>query len=285
MSRFLKLFLIVALFFGVERLCHRATDGFAMVNVYAPPGNNDRWKTDEPLPEGLCDQPFHYLNSGSQSYVFVSEDGKTVLKLFKFQHMRTPPILDFLPSKGKLGEKRTKKRKVLERTLDSLTLAYTEMKEETGLLYLHLAKTDHLNKQLTFTDKIGRTHTVDLDSVEFLLQKRGTLAYHAIDQWMADGDQKKAEEAIHHLLTLAKGRCLKGIFDKDPDFSTNFGFIEAEPFQMDFGRLSHSEQEKNPQVYGPELIRITRDFEGWIAENHPDLLTSFKKDLDEIISR
>lgn len=284
MRRFLKLFLIIILFFGIERLCHRATDGFALVNVYAPPGNNDKWKSNEPLPKGLCDQTFHYLNSGSQSYVFVSEDGKTILKLFKFQHMRTPPILDFLPSVGKLGEKRAKKRKVLERTLDSLTLAYTHMKEETGLLYLHLAKTNHLNKQITFTDKIGRTHTLDLDEVEFLLQKRGKLAYAAIDEWMANGEKETAERAIGHLLTLAKMRCLKGIFDKDPDFSTNFGFIEKTPFQLDFGRLSLSENEKNPLIYGPEMIRITRDFEGWIAENHPDLLESFKKELNEIIS-
>jgi|JI10StandDraft_1071094.scaffolds.fasta_scaffold20551_4 hypothetical protein len=284
MKRFLKLFLIIALLFGMERLCHHATDGFALVNVYAPVGNNDRWKTTEPLPEGLCDKPFHYLNSGSQSYVFVSEDGKTVLKLFKFQHMRTPPILNFLPSKGKLGKKRVKKRKVLENTLDSLTLAYTHLKEETGLLYLHLAKTNHLHKKITFTDKIGRTYTLDLDGIEFLLQKRGTLAYDAINEWMANGAKTEAERGIQALLKLVKERCQKGIFDKDPDFKTNFGFIEETPFQMDFGRLSLSEEEKDPHVYGPEMIRITRPFETWIAENHPDLLDSFKKELHEIVS-
>lgn len=284
MKRFLKLFLVMALIFGIERLCHRATDGFAMVNIYPPPGEYDRWKTDEPLPEKICDQPFHYLNAGSQSYVFVSDDGKTVLKLFKFQHMRTPPMLDILPSKGKLGEKRTKKRKILERTLDSLTLAYHEMKEETGLLYLHLAKTTHLKKKITLTDKIGRTHLLDLDGVAFLLQKRGTLVYDAIDQWMANGEEEMAKQGVRDLLTLAKRRCLKGIFDKDPDFSTNFGFIGTHPFQLDFGRLSYDEQEKSPNVYGPEMIRITREFEGWIAENHPDLLDSFKKELNELIS-
>lgn len=279
MRRFLKLFLILGLFFGVERLCHRATDGFAMVNIYAPPGNNEKWKTDEPLPEGLCDQPFHYLSSGSQSYVFVSEDGKTALKLFKFQHMRTPPILDFLPSKGKLGEKRAKKRKILERTLNSLTLGYKEMKEETALLYLHLAKTNHLKQTITLTDKIGRTHTLDLDGAPFLLQKRGTLVYEAINAWMANGNKETAEKGLRALFTLAKERCQKGIFDKDPDFSTNFGFIGDKPFQLDFGRLSYAEKEKDPEVYGPELIRITRAFETWIAENHPDLLDSFKKEL------
>lgn len=279
MRRFLKLFLILGGFFGIERLCHRATDGFALINVYAPPGDHERWKTEAPLPEGLCDQPFHYLNSGSQSYVFISEDGKTVLKLFKFQHMRTPPMLNFFPSKGKLGKKRAKKRKVLEQTLDSLTLAYKEMRKETALLYLHLAKTNHLKQTITLIDKIGRTHTLDLDSVEFLLQKRGTLAYDAINEWMAKGKKETAEKGLHALFTLAKERCKKGIFDKDPDFSTNFGFIGEKPFQIDFGRLSYSEKEKNPEVYGLELIRITRAFETWIAENHPDLLDSFKKEL------
>ncbi|QVL56814.1 MAG: hypothetical protein KFB93_05365 [Simkaniaceae bacterium] len=284
MKRLVKIFLFALLIFGVERLCHRATDGFALVNVYAPPGDNGKWKTaDSPNPQ-LLKQTYHYLDCGSQSYVFVSEDGKTVFKLFKFQHMRTPPWLDFLPSKGKLGDKRAKKREILEKTFNSYALAYDQLKEETGLLFIHLSKTEHIKQKLTLTDKIGRHHTLDLDSVEFILQKRGTLAYEAITTWMEEGAKEKAEKGIRNLLTLAISRCHAGIFDKDPDFSTNFGFIDETPFQMDFGRLSPSEEEKDPQIYRPEMIRITRDFEGWIAENHPDLLNSFRKELDEIIS-
>lgn len=284
MKRLVKIFLFALLIFGVERFCHRATDGFALVNVYAPPGDNRKWKTtDSPNPQ-LLKQTYHYLDCGSQSYVFVSEDEKTVFKLFKFQHMRTPPWLDFLPSKGKLGDKRAKKREILEKTFNSYALAYDQLKEETGLLFIHLSKTEHIKQKLTLTDKIGRHHTLDLDSVEFILQKRGILAYDAITTWMEEGAKEKAEKGIRNLLTLAINRCHAGIFDKDPDFSTNFGFIDETPFQMDFGRLSPSEEEKDPQIYRPEMIRITRDFEGWIAENHPDLLNSFRKELDEIIS-
>lgn len=284
MKRLVKIFLFALLFFGVERLCHRATDGFALVNVYAPPGNNEKWRRIE-TPEGdLFSQTYHYLDCGSQSYVFVSEDGETIFKLFKFQHMRTPPWLDFLPSKGKLGEKREKKRALLEKTFNSYSLAYDQLKEETGLLFIHLAKTQHLKQKLTITDKIGRHHTLNLDDVEFILQKRGTLAYTAIAAWMKEGAKEKAESGIRALLNLAAYRCHIGIFDKDPDFKTNFGFIGETPFQMDFGRLSLSEEEKDPKIYGPEMMRITRDFESWIAENHPDLLDSFKKELNEIIS-
>ncbi|MCB1115493.1 MAG: hypothetical protein KDK71_03390 [Chlamydiia bacterium] len=279
MKRLLKLFLILFAFIALERLCHKATDGFAMVNVFAPPGNNDAWKIDDPFPENLCAQTFYYLNSGSQSYVFVSEDGTTVLKLFKFQHMRTPPFLNPLPSVGKLKMKREKKRKVLEKTFQSLFIAYSHMKEETGLLYLHLTKTAHLQRTVTLKDKIGRTHTLDLDAVEFLLQKRGTLAYSAIDQWMEKGEEETAKKALRSLLHLAKERAAKGIFDKDPDFQTNFGFVGESPIQLDFGRLSFAEEEKDPKVYGPEMIRITRAFELWIQTHHPSLHATFQEEL------
>ena len=116
MKRLVKIFLFAILFFGVERLCHKATDGFAIVNIYAPPGDNSkRHRAEMPDPK-LLTQTYRYLNCGSQSYIFVSEDGKTILKFFKFQHMRIPPWLDFLPSKGKFGKNRLKKRKILEET-------------------------------------------------------------------------------------------------------------------------------------------------------------------------
>jgi len=284
MKRLVKIFLFALLIFGVERLCHKATDGFAMANIYAPPGDNGKWHRTEMPDPALLTQTYHYLSCGSQSYVFVSQDGKTILKLFKFQHMRTLPWLDFLPSKGSLGEKRRKKRTILEKTFNSYTLAYDQLKKETALLYIHLAKTDHLKKTLTIIDKIGKRHTLDLDQVEFILQKRGTLAYETLTSWMKKGETQKGEEGIRNLLRLAIRRCQSGIFDKDPDFSTNFGFIEEIPFQIDFGRLTPSENETDPKIYAPEMIRITRDFERWIAENHPDLLDSFRKELDEITS-
>ncbi len=282
MKQLLKVFLFVALLFGTERFCHWATDGFAMVNVYAPPGDNARWHTEESPDPSLLEQTYYYFNSGSQSYVFLSEDGKTILKLFKFQHMRTPPWLNFLPSVGKLGEKRAKKRAILEQTFDSYALAYEKLRKETGLHYIHLAKTSHLGAKLIIVDKIGKHHTLDLDEVEFVLQKRGELVYSAINSWMENGENKRAEKGLRALLQLAAKRCHLGLFDKDPDFETNFGFIGDAPFQIDFGRLSLASEEKAHEVYAPEMIRITRTFERWIENHHPTLLTPFKEELDAI---
>lgn len=284
MKRLFILILLAGGFFGVERLCHIATDGFAMVNVYSPKGDYQKWHRDCIFPDELLGQTFTYFDSGSQSYVFVSEDGSTVLKLFKFQHMRTPPVLDFLPDLGPLGRKREKKRRVIEQTFNSLCLAYDQMREETGLLALHLSETTSLHQTLTIVDKIGKRHEIDLDRIPFLIQKKGQLAYNAIDTWMEKGETETAEQALRSLLRLAVSRCHKGIFDKDPDFETNFGFIGKRPFQIDFGRLSVAKQEKEANVYGPEMIRITRAMEEWLAKNHPILLHAFHEELNEITS-
>ena len=282
LKRLFTAVILLVSFFCVERFCHHHTDGFAMVNVYAPEGDNAKWHREGSLPEGIENQTFTYFNSGSQSYVFVSEDGQLVLKLFKFQHMRAPPILDFIKGFAPLDEKRAKKRNVLEKTFNSLCIGYDKLKEETGLVFLHLAKTDHLHKKIVIIDKIGKKHLLDLDRVEFLIQKKGTLAYNALNEWMEKGQVQQAKEAVASLLNLSIHRCKMGIFDKDPDFSTNFGFIDTVPFQMDFGRLSLSEEEKGIETYAPEMIRITRELEKWIRENHPELFETFQRMLDEI---
>lgn len=275
----LKIFLIVSAFFWVERFCHKATDGFAMVNVYPPQGNHQMWERIEPLDPQLISSPYRYFSSGSQSYVFISEDNQTVLKLFKFQHMRIPPWLEYLPSFPYLEAKREKKRQVLEKTFSSISLAYDFFREETALLYIHLAPTDHLHTQVTLIDKIGKKHVIHLDQIPFLIQRKGTLAYQAIDEWMEKGEIEKAKQGIKNLLHLALQRCQQGIFDKDPDFSTNFGFIGSAPFQIDFGRFVADETEKDPTIYQPEMIRITRHFHHYLEKNHPDLLHCFEEEL------
>ncbi len=289
----IKISLILLGLFVTERLCHRATDGFSCMNIQPPKGEYLKWEqaiSEEEKSHIKCTlaQPFYYLNCGSQSYVFLGEDGKTVLKFFKFQHMRIPPWIEPLPLPKGLNKvrqvKMAKKRAVLAKTFDSFQIAYEKMKRETGLLFLHLCPKKNLNLSVTIYDKIGKPHKLCLDGIPFLLQERAGLAYDSIDHWMANEEIEKAKAGINHLLKLSVKRCELGIFDKDPDFSTNFGFINDEAIQIDFGRLSLNENEKLKSIYGPEMVRITRDLELWIKTHHPVLLNAFYETLEEITS-
>ncbi|MDX8430588.1 MAG: hypothetical protein SNF33_02110 [Candidatus Algichlamydia australiensis] len=259
------------LFWGVERFAHAKTDGFALVNITSPLRSNSKWEVENPAGwEEILKQEFSYLSCGAQCYVFASADGKYVLKFFKHQHMRIPPLLEKIPLPSQLDAYRSKKiekkRALQEATFSSMKIAYDNLKEETALIALHLNKTDDLLSPITLKDKIGILHRIDPNQFEFVLQKRGKLAYEEIEKFMAQDEKYKAEKLLRDALLLTQKRIAKGIFDKDPDFKTNFGIVEGKLVQIDIGRFS-----KNRVDDPEELYRITRPLAAQFPQLFPPI--------------
>ena len=284
-----KLLLTLLACIMVKQFCYKKTDGFALYKVLSTLPYNPAWEVTAQHTHGLDDalsQPFHYLAKGAQSYVFQSEDGKYVIKFFRLYHLR-PPVwltaLNFpLPLQTyKLG-KMIEKWDELDKDFQSYRIAYEEMKEETGLLYLHLNKTSHLKKTLTLYDKIGVVYHLDLDRMEFLVQKRADLVYPAIDALAKREGAEAAKEAITSLVNLLVSRSEKGIFDKDPDLNTNFGFIGTTPVQIDIGRFRRQTAARDPEEKRNEIIRITDNFRQWLDANHPSLSEHLLGEIQKI---
>ncbi|NGX26325.1 MAG: hypothetical protein K940chlam6_00241 [Chlamydiae bacterium] len=91
-------------FIAVERFCHKQTQGFQLQKIQADLPHNSDWETLLPGDhtsqrlQTILSQPYSFLNSGGESYAFVSKDGKYVLKFFKLHHMRPKSFADkFLP--------------------------------------------------------------------------------------------------------------------------------------------------------------------------------------------
>ncbi len=280
--------LATLLLMGTERLCHRATDGFAIVNITAPKSDYSKWNiaiSDSKKREitSLLNQKFHYFDYGSQCYVFLGEDQKTILKFFKFQHMRTPPILNYTPLPKSLAnrllEKKEKKARILGKTFDSIHIAYNLMQKDTGLIYTQLGNLKPIQTKVTIVDKIGVSHEIDLNKTEFILQKRAVAAYNHIETLIDHGNKDLVQDAIYQLFTLNIQRCKSGIGDIDPDFATNFAFIDGKAALIDTGRLYLDDSRKDSREYQNELIRITRDFKTWIFENHPTYQNCFENAL------
>ncbi len=254
---FSKLLLVLGIFLAVNRFCYVKTDGFALYKIVSPFAFNPHWEVPSQSTDGLqeiFDQPFHYLARGAQSYVFLSEDGRTVIKFFRLYHLRPPLWMTALTlpltlQPFRMG-KMLEKWQELDKNFQSYRIACEDLKEETGLLYLHLNKTSHLKKTLTLYDKIGVVHHIDLDQMEFLVQKRADLVYPTIDALVKTEGADAAKEAITSLLNLLYQRSQKGIFDKDPDICTNFGFIGKTPVQIDIGRFRRQAAPKNPKPAG-----------------------------------
>ncbi len=272
-----------------KQFCYKKTDGFALYKVLSSLAYNPAWDVgpqDPPALSKIFDQPFHYLAKGAQSYVFVSEDGETVIKFFRIYHLQPPLWLTSLafplPLQPFKLSKMIAKAEELDKDFQSYKIAYEEMKEETGLLYLHLNKTSHLKKTLTLYDKIGVVYHLDLDQMEFLVQRRATLVYPAIDALAKTEGTEAAKEAITSLVNLLMQRCKKGIFDKDPDLNTNFGFIGKTPLQIDIGRYRLATARQDPAIYRDEIVRITDNFRQWLDQSYPPLSEHLLEEINKI---
>ncbi len=107
-------FLFIALF-AVAKFCHQQTDGFAVVKMSTTllPYSSEM-KTDT-----FPDQKYTYLTKGGQSYVFLSEDGKTVLKLFRSSKLSTLSLVHNVFSLGSITRKMEKLKMDERETLKS----------------------------------------------------------------------------------------------------------------------------------------------------------------------
>lgn len=281
---FVKLALGVGAIFGTYRFCHKQTAGFTCEKIRSDLSYDSRWEVATP-PEELgsiraaLKQPFTYLGKGAQSYVFASEDGHYVLKFFRVAHISTPLWMRHLPfNKEKVAVREAKRAKDFE----SYKLAYEHLKEETGLLYIHLNKTTSLLPRTTLVDKIGIAHTIELDEMEFLLQKRARPFYPFLEEKMGNNDKEAVKVGLKSLLQVLHTRRACGLADKDPDLETNFGFLQEKPIQFDIGRFQRGGLEKRGENLRNEVIRITDDLKHWLEARDPSLASYLWEEIQNI---
>jgi len=269
MKSVLKWALIVSGIVVAAWFSKKQTDGFTIAKISSDLSYYPDWETEEKLTDSqvrkILSQPFRYLGKGAQVFAFESEDGSYVLKFFRHDHMRPRPWLAALPLHG--HKKRIEK---LHETFSSYRIASDDLREETGLVFLHLNKTSRLHHKIRVVDKIGIEHLVDADKTEFVIQKKADLLYATLEKWMADGKKEEACQLIGSIVSYLKKRCHQAIFDKDPNLETNFGVLEGKPLQFDLGRFRkrHPYTEKEAQ---DEMVRVTDRLHVWLSEKSPEL--------------
>lgn len=278
----------------VSVFCEAKTDGFTVLGVSSHRDPNPAWDV-HPLSDAerheldqALNQKYRYLARGNQAFAFLSEDGRFVLKFFKQKLFQPPFLLKAIPTRllqeGRSAKKVWKKGYKLQRDFESYRLAFDELKEETGLVLVHLNRSEWIQKRVAIVDKLNIEHQIDLDRFDFIIQKRADLVYPTIDKLMAEGNANRAKEALSSILKMFVSRCQKGIDDSDPDLDKNFGFIDGKAIQIDIGRFTRYPQKvkfherhllnlREPQEVKPPLIKDS--FKSWLSSNYPALFEHF----------
>lgn len=192
---------------------------------------------DPELKEAFC-QKYFYLSRGRQCYAFASEDGRYVLKFPRSDSYKVPFWLracsfSFLDSRRELCFQAKKNR--LNWLMTSFSLAHSDLKKETALLYLHLCPTNHLKARVFIQDPLGRSYSLDLDQTAFALQEKKPLLIPLFQERLNRGDREGAKLLLEAFMDVVSIRAKKGIFNKDGSFLRNFGFDGQRAIQVDIG--------------------------------------------------
>jgi hypothetical protein len=291
--RLLILSLIALSLYGLGRLYYRVTGGFMVSNITSDFPFQSQWEV-RPLSVNeqqefakALDQPYYYLGKGCQSYVFVSEDDQYVIKFFKYQRYRLLPWLAYFPPLPAIvkyrQEKMDKKWKKLDGFVKSWKIAFENLKDETGLIFVHLNKTTDLQRQVTLYDKIGQKHLIILDQMEFCVQHRARMLCDTLLAYKDNGNLIEAKQLIRQLLNTILSEYSRGLADNDHALMQNTGIAQGMPVHIDVGQFVFNEAVKQPAIFHQELFTKTYKFKLWLRDYYPELGEYLEQELHQII--
>ncbi|MBS3904260.1 MAG: hypothetical protein KGZ39_02915 [Simkania sp.] len=226
-------FAVVLAAFARRETYHFSTDRLVSVLPY-----HAEWEFEEaPNIEEILSQSFHYYDKGGQSWVFLSEDSKWVLKFFDFRstwhdvakHLHCPTSL--LPA---MTERQLQSR---ESPVKSYALAFQRFKEPCGLVGAYLNGKKSGITSLNVFNPIHCKHTIDLKSAAFVVQKKAdTILPKRINDLLQKGEMQEANILLSKALMLIAERCSVGIADNDRwHLHRNIGFIAGKAIYLDAG--------------------------------------------------
>jgi hypothetical protein len=261
---------------GLTRIYFDLTDDFRLANITYQLPFIHSWKTetlaheDNTQLDQILNQKFTYIGKGAQCYAFGSEDGKFVLKFFKFKHLKPSWMAFFLPPSQYKEQYFLRKEQKLRNVFDAYDLAYREDKENVALIYLHLTPVDHFQKKAIVFDKVGIKREIDLNTTVFLIQKKGETLRSRLNQLLSQKDLDGSKESIDKILQMYISEYKKGIYDRDHGVMVNVGFVGENPFHLDAGKFAKIERMKEREIYSEDLELVIWKIEEWLSKNFPE---------------
>lgn len=247
------------------------TDGFSPDLIAGPLTAQPATPATQEI-DAILSQPFYYLTKGRQSFVFESADGKYVLKFFNQKYLRDPWYAFFMQGEK---NKRALRRYYYE---NSYEIAYREFGEE--ILYLHLGPSSRALPPISITDKAAREHTLDLNLLPFVLQRKGIPFYAGLDAVYAKEGMEGLCREIDAFVEAISLRIAKNIADGDRDVENNWGYVEGHIFHLDPGRLYFDPQLAEPARQRSEWDESTRAFRRWLTRHYPAAADYFDKKVN-----
>ena len=234
---------LICLFAFFSYFCWiKKRQGFCYEKIHSEDGYNSRWdfgppsKRQQTLLDQISCQPFTLLGSGKNCYAFVSDDGKIVVKFFKQKRLQGKRLLPHLPIPKVVQAFRQEILSTHHLKKDALyqsyQIAYERLFEQTGILYLHLTKTKGLNRTIHLKTPKGKSLILELDDLEFLIQKRGFSVFDTMKKY-----PEKRKKIIVSILDLIVQISQQRIGNRLVNCEADLGVLQEKVIQIGVGKF------------------------------------------------
>lgn len=282
MRKYLLVGIILILFVGIGFwLYEDSTGDFRIKNITYDLEHHPEWDipalsaSQEAWLDKVLNQKFTWIGHGHQVFVFGSEDGNYVLKIFKFKRLKPSQLrncLSYLPPfKNYCAAEESKRARRFFKLFNGYHTAYMLDSKYTGMHYVHLNHSTNLKKTVTIIDRLGVAHNINMDRTIFAIQDRAIKTKEWLSNLLEKGKVEKAKQALLALLDMYVSEYRLGIFDHDHNIMHNTGFVDNRPIRLDTGQLRHDESIKDPERYRLDLLNIVQKrIEPWLLTHHPE---------------
>jgi len=213
----------------------------------------------------LIKRPYTYLDRGRQSFVFISEDKKNILKFFDARCLKETSFFSF-PSKNDIARCQRK----LKSLLDGYKIASIYDFKNSALIFWQLQPNPDIAEVVVVKDRFGLSHTIPLAQVTFVIQKVATPTRVDISNLLDKGNVEKAKEHLGMIVDMYLQEYSKGLYDTDHNFMYNTGFIEDQPVRIDLGRLKFDNRMKKTEFFASDLEAVAiKRLDGWLTRHYP----------------
>jgi|SRR5579862_1471676 len=280
---------------GLGLYCCSYKRGFTIKKISSKLHHNELWETQalsyeekEHLMNEILSQTFYYLGSGSHCYSFASQDDKYVIKFFKMHKILPKNWLRDFPfslfEKYRLDNVE-KRQDFFETFFKSFKDAYEYLHEESGMICLHLNKTRELKKKITVIDYEGKKVLVDLDSKEFIVQRKAEKICEYLLKLRDKGKEEAVHRAVRSFLEIIAVRCQRGYGDQDTEFRNNVGFSNGRAIFVDCGHFFVDKSLKYPHHFQAEILKATEKMSQWAEQFYPDLAIILQEEAQAVIDK
>jgi hypothetical protein len=237
----------------------------------------------------ITQQPFHWLSKGFQAYAFVSQDDEYVIKFFQQGRLRDRAFsehpVEYFFSKSyrqKMAQNKDHRREIFS----SSKIAFEDIPEETGILFVHLNPTQNLLHGVRLVDCLGQSYKIKPGMTSFLIQRKAQYILPTLTELMKKGDITGAKARIDQIFDLLLSLAKKHVVDSDYALirNNNIGFIKNRCIYIDTGHITKQPDLDPKKQMDYEFRKRLRPLYDWLKVKYPELAEYYNTRRHEILT-